>query len=554
MIALLLGIAQAWVPIADCGGQPTRWQPAFTTWQLHVPSGGSAHSTLSDQVIIDTNTAGWEVWSQTIACCSGFQASYGGTTTSPYSDTMDGVNVLDFEEYNWDPVYGSVNATIAITLPRWYENDCVIVEADQLYNSVGFTFATGPNPSQTDLQSIMAHENGHWLGLGHSSEAQATMYAYYAGGTGQRTLHLDDEQGVCALHPGTCGDQEICGNGLDDDGDGAADCADPDCAAFAGCGCPITGFVGCDNTIQATNADGEPTVDTYTCSDFPLTGPEGVYTFTPNEDGVVRVALTDLTADVDLIVTTESGGGSCEPNNCLASNNEGLADEEIVFNAFGGVTYTVVADGYDGAVATFTLTTSCPVPEGGGDCIAELPPLACDAAVEGSNFGFTNEVQAWNCVQWETTGPEAIYELTVPTSGMVAISLTGLSADLDLFVSDKVGEGCSEEACLAFSGAAETGDEYLTFRAEAGVTYMVVVDGYSGNTSDFVLDVRCGVEGGEEDPSDPPPDDPGDTGVVEDPFEDCGCRSGPAGVWGALFLVALGVMRRRRRVSGRRSG
>lgn len=544
MILLLLAPqAHAYEFIDLCNGQPTRWDPMITEWWLHVPAGGTAHSTLTDAEVLAANQAGWEVWSDTTTCCTGFQSVYGGTTTTPYN-TQDDLNVVAFEETNWDEAaFGSVNVTIAITVPSYYTSDCLIENADQLYNGVGFDFSvvSNPSPQQTDVQSIMAHENGHWLGLTHSSVGTATMYFSYAGGTGGRTLHTDDEAGVCASHPGNCGPQEQCDNGTDDDADGLVDCEDPGCAGHPVCTCPINGRLGCDATLATTNSVGASTVDTYSCSQYPLTGPEAVYSFTPNEDGQVTVRVTGLTADVDLVIT-DGSSGSCEPDaTCWSSSNGGTTDESVTFDAFGGVTYTAVVDGYDGAVADFEISTTCPAPTGGGECLAQQEPLRCDEVVEGSNYGFTNDVQNWNCVDWMTTGPEAIYEFTPTADQQVTLSLTGLAADLDLFVSDKVGEGCSEDACVASSGRADLDDEELTFEALAGVTYMVVVDGFSGNTSDFDLAVSCDESGLEPEPE---PTDSGDLDTIG--FEECGCSTGsPWSVsWAVLGLGALFARRR----------
>ena len=55
------------------------------------------------------------------------------------------------------------------------------------------------NGSDYDVESVMLHENGHVLGLGHSSVTQAVMYAYYGGL--RRSLHQDDIDGVTSLYP-----------------------------------------------------------------------------------------------------------------------------------------------------------------------------------------------------------------------------------------------------------------------------------------------------------------------------------------------------------------
>ncbi|MBA0700588.1 hypothetical protein Goari_022074 [Gossypium aridum] len=54
-------------------------------------------------------------------------------------------------------------------------------------------------PNQIDLETIAIHEIGHILGLGHSQDPNAIMYAYYR--TIQRNLGRDDIAGIRALYP-----------------------------------------------------------------------------------------------------------------------------------------------------------------------------------------------------------------------------------------------------------------------------------------------------------------------------------------------------------------
>ncbi|PSS35187.1 Metalloendoproteinase [Actinidia chinensis var. chinensis] len=60
-------------------------------------------------------------------------------------------------------------------------------------------WAFGAVAGSFDLESVALHEIGHLLGLGHSSEKNAIMYASIAQGV-TRSLHEDDIQGIKALY------------------------------------------------------------------------------------------------------------------------------------------------------------------------------------------------------------------------------------------------------------------------------------------------------------------------------------------------------------------
>jgi hypothetical protein len=63
------------------------------------------------------------------------------------------------------------------------------------------------DPNQTgcvrfDIQNTVTHEAGHSLGMDHSLDPTATMYATAPEGeTAKRTLHADDTQGICSIYP-----------------------------------------------------------------------------------------------------------------------------------------------------------------------------------------------------------------------------------------------------------------------------------------------------------------------------------------------------------------
>ena len=68
-------------------------------------------------------------------------------------------------------------------------------------NSANYRFSVDGEPSggERDLGSVLLHEVGHFLGLSHSGDRSAVMYAYYA--AQMAALTQDDIDGICAIYP-----------------------------------------------------------------------------------------------------------------------------------------------------------------------------------------------------------------------------------------------------------------------------------------------------------------------------------------------------------------
>jgi hypothetical protein len=68
------------------------------------------------------------------------------------------------------------------------------------------TSATAVGAGQYDFETIVMHELGHALGLGHSADSASVMFASLAAGTARRTLSVADlnvpdaDAGPCGLH------------------------------------------------------------------------------------------------------------------------------------------------------------------------------------------------------------------------------------------------------------------------------------------------------------------------------------------------------------------
>ncbi|MCA9563500.1 MAG: matrixin family metalloprotease [Myxococcales bacterium] len=225
--------ARAWAPLYNCN---SAWPNQDLPVRYMVNQDGVTVLTIDQVRTIFENSFG--EWSR--PCCSDFDATDGGLTTAGGENTRDTINALSFFDENrgesWPNELGDVNTTLGVTIPL-VSQSCVIVSADVVFNNVGFNFIDGSPgrfSNDADLQSIATHEFGHFLGLDHSTIQDATMYAAYVGGTGARSLHGDDEDGVCTLYPRSC----TCSSSSEcDDGESCLNgtCIVPPCQSESDC-------------------------------------------------------------------------------------------------------------------------------------------------------------------------------------------------------------------------------------------------------------------------------------------------------------------------------
>lgn len=124
----------------------------------------------------------------------------GYNTKNPERPTAQGnANLITFRD-KWPAQYNTAGNTLALTTLTFNVNSGEIYDADIEIN--GETeLSTSDSDVKNDLQSILTHEIGHFLGLAHSPVEDSTMYAVYqAGSTSYRDLAPDDVSGVCSVY------------------------------------------------------------------------------------------------------------------------------------------------------------------------------------------------------------------------------------------------------------------------------------------------------------------------------------------------------------------
>jgi matrixin len=117
----------------------------------------------------------------------------------------DGPNahVIMFHDDGWDD--GSPGHVIARTTVGFDSETGMILDADIELDSAtnGFTIdPTATCDACVDLQAVLTHEVGHFIGLDHTSDRRATMSpGYEPGSTVTRSLDADDVAAVCNAYP-----------------------------------------------------------------------------------------------------------------------------------------------------------------------------------------------------------------------------------------------------------------------------------------------------------------------------------------------------------------
>lgn len=199
-------------------GAPFFWPASKHPVPYVINSDLAGVSFATAQSAIDSAFSTWATASSSAITFAFAGQSHGG------SNGQDGANTI-----SWKDLGGShgafVSDTFAESIITFVSSSGEIVDVDtELNANVPFAVLPSgeddPSDPRVDIQAVVTHEVGHFLGLAHENRfgPQVVMiFSDTSGNTTHRTLSADDRSGVRAIYPTAGG-----GNGGGSGGGGAS--------------------------------------------------------------------------------------------------------------------------------------------------------------------------------------------------------------------------------------------------------------------------------------------------------------------------------------------
>ncbi|HYP98091.1 MAG TPA: matrixin family metalloprotease [Polyangiaceae bacterium] len=191
----------------NVGGHPLYW--ASDVVSFDVQKDGSKVQDISYDQLHTVVTSAFKRWVD-VDCGDGSHpsislADFGKVSCNKpeYNKSQPNQNVITFHDATW-PYQNTGADTLALTTVFFNPDSGEIYDANIEINSgdpgIHFVLDAGDADSQhDDLNAVLTHEIGHFLGLSHSTVPSATMYQSYM--LGMTTLEDDDIAALCASLP-----------------------------------------------------------------------------------------------------------------------------------------------------------------------------------------------------------------------------------------------------------------------------------------------------------------------------------------------------------------
>jgi hypothetical protein len=198
-------------PVTGCpDGEPIAWPQYCVSYSLQY----QASSKVDLETATNVTATAFAAW-QTAICPGGgipsiqLDQSFGPVACKSHEyNQIDGnANVILFHDDEWP--YAATPDVLALTTVTFSKKTGDIYDVDIEINGLQpLSTSDEVDVGSYDLQSIVTHEAGHFLGLAHSLDPDATMWAQYSMGTASfRDLSDDDIAGICNVYPPSSAEQ-----------------------------------------------------------------------------------------------------------------------------------------------------------------------------------------------------------------------------------------------------------------------------------------------------------------------------------------------------------
>ena len=126
---------------------------------------------------------------------------------------------------------------------------------------------------------------------------------------------------------------------------------------------------------------------------------------------------------------------------------------------------------------------------GDPDCAAAVAvtvDIGDSLTLDGDTTGLPAGADAYGCVGWDESGPEAVFALSPTVPLLLHVRLVSAPADLDLFLLS----ACSADSCVAWENS-----EFVVSLTPRAEPWYLVVDGYRGDAGPFRLEMAAYAAG-----------------------------------------------------------
>ena len=184
--------ADAYVRIR-INGKNLSWSNPNVTWRLNT----AGSDNISDDSHIAAIEHGFQAWEDVNGSAYDFTR---GADTASIDPAPNSTHIVGFDETNSSGYFPPGSGIVAITPISFNTSNGSLLDADILFNGSQFTFSTDGSPGTFDVQDVLTHEIGHFIGLDHSPQVTGSMWPFVS--TGQwlhRSLTADEEAGASAI-------------------------------------------------------------------------------------------------------------------------------------------------------------------------------------------------------------------------------------------------------------------------------------------------------------------------------------------------------------------